>query len=98
MAVLGAPTWIGQDLSVDDVGGYVPVQMSFDDQVVSFMCLPEANTRINGHRWSPWVIYARIKGRTTKTFSKFLSGSSTLVEYALCHSPDSQAVSCEHFP
>lgn len=86
-AVLGAPTWIGSDAPVDVLGGQVPVEMTFDDQTVVFMCLPKPDPRTNGLPWSPWVIYARLEGRDHKTFGAFLASGSPkkLIEYALCH-------------
>jgi hypothetical protein len=99
-AVLGVPSWMGSDLPVNNVGGHVPVEMSLTDQTVVVMCLPKPNPLTNNLPWSPWVIYARIEGRTASTFGAFLAsaGSKRLIEYALCHSPDRQRVDCEHFP
>ncbi len=86
-AVLGNPTWIGSDNPVDVLGGEVPVEMTFDDQTVVFMCLPKPDPRANGLPWSPWVIYARLEGRDHKTVGAFLASGSNkkLIEYALCH-------------
>ena len=99
-AVLGKPTWIGSDAPVDVLGGEVPVEMTFDDQTVVFMCLPKPDPRASGMPWSPWVIYARLEGRDHKTFGAFLGSGSTkkLIEYALCHTGASgQNMSIERF-
>lgn len=99
-AVLGTPTWIGSDAPVDVLGGEVPVEMTFEDQTVVFMCVPSRDPRASHLPWSPWVIYARLEGRDSKTFGAFLkSGSSKkLIEYALCHvDPSAQQMSIERF-
>ncbi len=99
-AVLGTPTWIGSDLPVNAVGGFIPVTWSFDDQVVVFMCLPKPNPQTQNLPWSPWVIYARLEGRASSTFGAFLGkgGSAKLLEYALCHTKDGHSSDCDRFP
>jgi len=99
-AAIGPMTWIGSDNPVDVVGGHVPVEMSFTDQTVVFMCLSKPNPKTENLPWSRWVIYARLEGRSSPTFGAFLraGGSKKLIEYALCHSPDDQHSDCEHFP
>lgn len=98
--VLGKPTWIGSDEPVDVLGGHVPVAMTLTDQVVVLRCLPKPNPLTQNLPWSPWVVYARLEGRASSTFGRFLAagGSAKLLEYALCHSKDAQSIECEHFP
>ncbi len=98
--VLGVPSWIGSDQPVDILGGEVPVDMVASDQTIVFMCLPKPDARTNNLPWSPWVIYARLEGRDSKTFGAFIAagGAKKLIEYALCHSPDGQRTECTHFP
>lgn len=100
VAALGVPSWIGSDQPVDILGGEVPVDMVASDQTIVFMCLSQPEPRTNNLPWSPWVIYARLEGRDSKTFGAFLAhnGQKKLLEYALCHSPDAQHSACDHFP
>jgi len=91
--VLTDATWL-QDThlyGVRALGGWVPVEMTFEDTVFCIHLLPVEKEK----GWSPWVIYFRLSGKLRDEDAlAFLRGESVtgnpkLVEFALCY-PDAR--------
>ena len=108
--VLTDTNWMG-DVNLYGVyalGGWVPVEMTFEDTV---FCLHLFPVDADKH-WSPWVIYFRLSGTTPEGPGRpaeealaFLHGDTTLrgnpklVEFALCYPGNQPSVTrrCERF-
>jgi hypothetical protein len=90
-AVLTERAWIVVDDPVTALGGWIPVDLSFEDSTFVVHCYAEPTPRVNNMLWSDWVIYGRIQGRTASNLREFLASTDKLqlVEYALVY-PDSR--------
>jgi hypothetical protein len=88
-SVITERDWIVVDDPITAIGGEVPIDVNWDDSMFVVHCLATPNPQINNMLWSPWVIYGRSSGTSTKTLRPFLAAgaSVTLIEYALVY-PD----------
>ncbi len=81
--------WIVVDEPVTVLGGWIPVDLNFDDSTFVVHCYAEPTPAVNNQLWSDWVIYGRIAGKRATRLREFLTApdDTKLVEFALVY-PD----------
>ncbi len=72
--ILGSPTWLAnEDISiVEDLGGYIPVKVTFDNTVLVLDILPDPDP-VSEH----WYVYVSVTGHVDpKNFYQLLQGGA----------------------